>query len=84
MLFLTMQDSADFAGKVPERRISCYGQYLNTTSNLSTFWQLFGFIERYGASGALKTRKEDQKISGLQNFLQTLNKRQEKEGGLRY
>nr|XP_028601374.1 ATP-dependent DNA helicase DDX11 isoform X2 [Podarcis muralis] len=42
--------------------------------------KLFGFIERYGASGALKTRKEDQKISGLQNFLQTLNKRQEKEG----
>ncbi|XP_061494663.1 ATP-dependent DNA helicase DDX11 isoform X2 [Rhineura floridana] len=45
--------------------------------------KLFGFVERYGVSGALKTRKEDQKMSGLQNFLQTLNKRQEKEGTLR-
>ncbi|XP_062991006.1 ATP-dependent DNA helicase DDX11 [Elgaria multicarinata webbii] len=42
--------------------------------------KLFGFMERYGASGALKTRKEDQKMAGLQNFLQSLDKRQGKEG----
>ncbi|KAG8138331.1 hypothetical protein E2320_004236 [Naja naja] len=39
--------------------------------------KLLGFVERYGV---LKTRKDDQKLSGLQNFLQTLNKRPEKEG----
>ncbi|XP_053111257.1 ATP-dependent DNA helicase DDX11 isoform X2 [Hemicordylus capensis] len=44
--------------------------------------KLFGFMERYGASGALKTRKEDQKMTGLQTFLQTLNKRKGKEGTL--
>uniref|UniRef100_A0A8D2LDX3 ATP-dependent DNA helicase DDX11 n=1 Tax=Varanus komodoensis TaxID=61221 RepID=A0A8D2LDX3_VARKO len=42
--------------------------------------KLFGFVERYGASGALKTRKEDTKMAGLQNFLQILSKRQGKEG----
>nr|XP_060632744.1 ATP-dependent DNA helicase DDX11 [Anolis sagrei ordinatus] len=41
--------------------------------------KLFGFVERYGAAGALKIRKADQKMSGLQNFLETLNKRQGKE-----
>ncbi|XP_066489292.1 ATP-dependent DNA helicase DDX11 [Tiliqua scincoides] len=41
--------------------------------------KLFGFVERYGASRALKPKKEDQKMMGLQNFLQTLNKRQGKE-----
>ncbi|KAJ6660048.1 hypothetical protein lerEdw1_018246 [Lerista edwardsae] len=49
--------------------------------NINLF-KLFGFVERYGAFGALKPKKEDQKMMGLQNFLQTLNKRQEKEGML--
>uniref|UniRef100_A0A6J0T893 ATP-dependent DNA helicase DDX11 isoform X1 n=1 Tax=Pogona vitticeps TaxID=103695 RepID=A0A6J0T893_9SAUR len=42
--------------------------------------KLFGFVEKYGASGALKTSKEDLKMAGLQNFLETLNKKQGKEG----
>ncbi|XP_058046175.1 ATP-dependent DNA helicase DDX11 [Ahaetulla prasina] len=41
--------------------------------------KLLGFVERYGV---FKTSKADQKLSGLQNFLQTLNKRPEKEGAL--
>uniref|UniRef100_A0A8C6XXV3 DEAD/H-box helicase 11 n=1 Tax=Naja naja TaxID=35670 RepID=A0A8C6XXV3_NAJNA len=45
--------------------------------NCLTCTKLLGFVERYGV---LKTRKDDQKLSGLQNFLQTLNKRPEKEG----
>lgn len=49
-----------------------------------SLWQLFGFVERYGASGTLKTRPEDQKTAGLQNFLQTLNERQRKGGELDY
>ncbi|XP_042324008.1 ATP-dependent DNA helicase DDX11 isoform X2 [Sceloporus undulatus] len=42
--------------------------------------KLFGFVEKYGASGALKIRTADQKMVGLQNFLEILNKRQGKEG----
>ncbi|KAH0617052.1 hypothetical protein JD844_028656, partial [Phrynosoma platyrhinos] len=42
--------------------------------------KLFGFVEKYGATGALKIRKADQKMVGLQNFLETLNKRHGKEG----
>ncbi|KAL7982271.1 hypothetical protein Chor_009869 [Crotalus horridus] len=41
--------------------------------------KLLGFVERYGV---FKTRKDDQKLTGLQSFLQTLNKRPEKEGAL--
>lgn len=38
-------------------------------------------MERYGV---FKTRKDEQKLTGLQNFLQTLNKRPEKEGEFGY
>ncbi|XP_070612542.1 ATP-dependent DNA helicase DDX11 isoform X1 [Erythrolamprus reginae] len=41
--------------------------------------KLLGFVERYGV---FKPRKDDSKLSGLQNFLQTLKKRPEKEGAL--
>ncbi|XP_026549286.1 ATP-dependent DNA helicase DDX11 [Notechis scutatus] len=41
--------------------------------------KLLGFVERYGV---FKTRKDAPKLSGLQNFLQTLNKRAENEGAL--
>ncbi|XP_063165285.1 ATP-dependent DNA helicase DDX11 [Candoia aspera] len=40
--------------------------------------KLLGFVQRYGV---FKTRK-DPELTGLQNFLQTLNKRPEKEGAL--
>ncbi|XP_060101720.1 ATP-dependent DNA helicase DDX11 [Heteronotia binoei] len=42
--------------------------------------KLFGFVERHEASGALKIRPEEQKMAGLQNFLQNLNEKQRKEG----
>uniref|UniRef100_A0A7M4FK57 DEAD/H-box helicase 11 n=1 Tax=Crocodylus porosus TaxID=8502 RepID=A0A7M4FK57_CROPO len=42
--------------------------------------QLFGFVERYGAPTAVKTNKENQKTTGLQNFLLTLQQGPEKEG----
>nr|XP_056702564.1 ATP-dependent DNA helicase DDX11 [Euleptes europaea] len=42
--------------------------------------KLFGFVERHEASGALKSRPEEQKMAGLQNFLQNLNEKQRKEG----
>uniref|UniRef100_A0A7M4FKQ7 DEAD/H-box helicase 11 n=1 Tax=Crocodylus porosus TaxID=8502 RepID=A0A7M4FKQ7_CROPO len=41
--------------------------------------QLFGFVERYGAPTAVKTNKENQKTTGLQNFLLTLQQGPEKE-----
>uniref|UniRef100_A0A8C0JC54 ATP-dependent DNA helicase DDX11 n=1 Tax=Chelonoidis abingdonii TaxID=106734 RepID=A0A8C0JC54_CHEAB len=37
-------------------------------------WQLFGFVERYGATNVVKTNKEKQKMAGLQNFLLTLHR----------
>ncbi|XP_054844360.1 ATP-dependent DNA helicase DDX11 [Eublepharis macularius] len=42
--------------------------------------KLFGFVERHEASGALKIRPEEQKMAGLQNFLQTLTGKPRKEG----
>ncbi|XP_025020448.1 ATP-dependent DNA helicase DDX11 isoform X1 [Python bivittatus] len=41
--------------------------------------KLLGFVERYGV---FKAKKEDQKLAGLQNFLQTLKRKPEKEGAL--
>ncbi|XP_019371033.1 PREDICTED: ATP-dependent DNA helicase DDX11 isoform X2 [Gavialis gangeticus] len=43
--------------------------------------KLFGFVERYGAPTAVKTNKENQKTTGLQNFLLTLQQGPEKEVG---
>ncbi|XP_067392341.1 ATP-dependent DNA helicase DDX11 isoform X2 [Emydura macquarii macquarii] len=34
--------------------------------------KIFGFVERYGATSVVKTNKENQKMTGLQNFLHTL------------
>ncbi|XP_077196078.1 ATP-dependent DNA helicase DDX11 isoform X2 [Paroedura picta] len=42
--------------------------------------KLFGFVERHEAYGALKIRPGDQKMAGLQNFLQSLNEKPKKEG----
>ncbi|NXO65861.1 DDX11 helicase, partial [Phainopepla nitens] len=43
--------------------------------------KLFGFVERYGGpASAVKTSKENQKLSGLQNFLLTLQQGCDKEG----
>ncbi|NWV26743.1 DDX11 helicase, partial [Origma solitaria] len=43
--------------------------------------KLFGFVERYGGpASAVKTNKENQKLSGLQNFLLTLQQGSDKEG----
>ncbi|XP_010010675.1 PREDICTED: probable ATP-dependent RNA helicase DDX11, partial [Nestor notabilis] len=43
--------------------------------------KLFGFVERYGSSAsAVKSNKENQKLSGLQNFLLTLQQGADKEG----
>ncbi|XP_015264201.1 PREDICTED: probable ATP-dependent RNA helicase DDX11 [Gekko japonicus] len=47
--------------------------------NINLF-KLFGFVERHEASGALRIRPEEQKMAGLQNFLQNLNEKQRKEG----
>uniref|UniRef100_A0A672VFX9 ATP-dependent DNA helicase DDX11 n=1 Tax=Strigops habroptila TaxID=2489341 RepID=A0A672VFX9_STRHB len=42
---------------------------------------LFGFVERYGSpASAVKSNKENQKLSGLQNFLLTLQQGADKEG----
>ncbi|NXN86148.1 DDX11 helicase, partial [Bombycilla garrulus] len=42
--------------------------------------KLFGFVERYGGpTSAVKTSKENQKLSGLQNFLLTLQQGSDKE-----
>lgn len=51
---------------------------------LILFCQLFGFVERYGAPSTVKTNKENQKTTGLQNFLLTLQQEPEKEGEFRY
>ncbi|XP_062346969.1 ATP-dependent DNA helicase DDX11 isoform X1 [Cinclus cinclus] len=44
--------------------------------------KLFGFVERYGApASAVKISKENQKLTGLQNFLLTLHQGSDKEAG---
>uniref|UniRef100_A0A8C8VL55 DEAD/H-box helicase 11 n=1 Tax=Pelusios castaneus TaxID=367368 RepID=A0A8C8VL55_9SAUR len=47
--------------------------------NINLFKVLFGFVERYGATTAVKTNKENQKMTGLQNFLCTLHQEPGKE-----
>lgn len=48
---------------------------------LTFVWQLFGFVERYGGpASAVKINKENQKVTGLQNFLLTLQQGSDKEG----
>ncbi|NWY65114.1 DDX11 helicase, partial [Erithacus rubecula] len=43
--------------------------------------KLFGFVERYGGpASAVKINKENQKLTGLQNFLLTLQQGSDKEG----
>ncbi|KAM9579659.1 ATP-dependent DNA helicase DDX11 isoform 2-T2 [Guaruba guarouba] len=43
--------------------------------------KLFGFVERYGSpASAVKSNKENQKLSGLQNFLLTLQQGADTEG----
>ncbi|XP_065538193.1 ATP-dependent DNA helicase DDX11 isoform X5 [Lathamus discolor] len=43
--------------------------------------KLFGFVERYGSpASAVKSSKENQKLSGLQNFLLTLQQGADTEG----
>ncbi|XP_065538161.1 ATP-dependent DNA helicase DDX11 isoform X1 [Lathamus discolor] len=44
--------------------------------------KLFGFVERYGSpASAVKSSKENQKLSGLQNFLLTLQQGADTEAG---
>lgn len=51
---------------------------------LASAWQLFGFVERYGnPASAVKSNKENQKLSGLQNFLLTLQQGPDTEGEFR-
>uniref|UniRef100_A0ACB8FMR9 DEAD H (Asp-Glu-Ala-Asp His) box helicase 11 n=1 Tax=Sphaerodactylus townsendi TaxID=933632 RepID=A0ACB8FMR9_9SAUR len=42
--------------------------------------KLFGFAERHKVSGALKSRPEERKMAGLQNFLQNLKEQPRKPG----